>query len=364
MHASRHSPPALLLPLALLLAGCDHLQPAPAPQPAMVATTLISPWDANPLPLSAAPFDCGPAPVIAPDLTVTANLNGGRVSDSVQQAVYAESDTAVRDLTHRVTAAAGTFRRTGSQAAAQCVVSLLSTTASTHGMAGLMASTEAWQQQNHALHAIAIAYLEVRASLRAANALPPDADYVIAAWMDDIAARERQNAEAGPCGPSICVLRNHYGLSVASAAATVAIVANDHALFHWAIGQYRAAVLGIDERGMLHFDSHGQYALNFTLASTTALVQIAELGEVNGEPLYAYDDGRLHLLIHTVTRGLVDPSPFSDAAGADQRQHPAIEPWQVSWAAVYNRRFPDPVLTTLLQQVGPAGDDMWAAQSE
>jgi hypothetical protein len=146
------------------------------------------------------------------------------------------------------------------------------------------------------------------------------------------------------------------------AASAVGIAANDLSLFRWSIAQYRTAVQNIDGAGMLRYDTHGAYALKFNLVSAASLVQIAEFGEFNGAPLYAYDNGRIHLLIHTVSRGLVDPGPYAGAAGAEQHLPKSIEPWQVSWASVYDRRFPDPVLTGLLEQIGPAGADMWGGE--
>jgi poly(beta-D-mannuronate) lyase len=359
--AVRYPAIALFSLAALALAGCGHLPPAPPPGPAMVSTTLVSPWDAKPVMMTNAPFPCGTANLITPDLTITngQGLHGNRISEPVKQAIRAESGAPLRDLTHRVVAAADNFQQSGSHEAAQCVVTLLTAAANGHAMDGFMSSEDSWQEQNQALRATAIAWLKVRASLRAANALSPDDNILLADWMESIVRRERENAETGPCGKKICTLKNHWGLSVASASATVGIVANDHDLFQWAIMQYRNAVDSIDSRGMLHYDLHGEFALNFTIASTADLVQIAEFGEVNGEPLYAFDDGHLHVLVHTVARAIVDPAPFADAAGADQRQHPHVEAWQVSWASVYNRRFPDPVLTTLLQQVSTTKTDMW-----
>jgi poly(beta-D-mannuronate) lyase len=143
------------------------------------------------------------------------------------------------------------------------------------------------------------------------------------------------------------------------AAAAVAIAANDRHLFSWSVGQYHTAIHLIDGRGMSHYDTHGQYALNFNLISAGCLVQIAEFGEANGLPLYAYDHGRIHLLVGTVSRGLIDASPFSVATGATQRISSTIEPWEIVWASAYNRRFPDPVIAGLLQQVGSASADLW-----
>lgn len=349
--------------LSACLLGCTtHLAPAPPPAPAPAAAEkpLISPWDTEHVALTQQPYECGAPITIAPDLTVTRSQN--KLPENVKAAIYSESDVSLHDLAHRSVTAADNFRRTGSVAAGQCVISLLQTAAGNHSMEGYMATPDAWQEQNQALRAVSIAYLKVRGGMREANLLSPEDDAQIAAWMNNLGHRERENAVNGHCGPTTCTLKNHYGISVAMAAAAVGIVSNDHGLFHWALDRYRYAVSTIDERGMLHYDLRGRYALKFTILSAAALVQIAEFGEANGIPLYAYNGGRIHLLIHTVALGLVDPGPFSEAAGAEQRQHATLETWEVSWASLYDRRFPDPVLTSLLQQVGP-GADMWGGEA-
>jgi poly(beta-D-mannuronate) lyase len=113
---------------------------------------------------------------------------------------------------------------------------------------------------------------------------------------------------------------------------------------------------------MLRYDSHGRYAFLWNLQSAAYLVQIAEFAETNNQPLYGYDDGAIHLLVHTVALGIVSPEPFAHATHERQKTHGTVQPWEIAWASVYNRRFPDPIVTSLLQQVGPSGVDMWGGQ--
>lgn len=87
------------------------------------------------------------------------------------------------------------------------------------------------------------------------------------------------------------------------AAAAVAIANNDRNLFGWSLRQYQATVKQIDDRGPLHYDSHGKYALKFNLLSAACLVQIAEFAEINGIALYDYDHGRIHLLCTPLRAG-------------------------------------------------------------
>jgi poly(beta-D-mannuronate) lyase len=342
----------LLLP-AIILFGCTHVTPAPPPAHALAPTPLASPWDAVAVAPSPQPYDCGPPIAINPDITVTSSQN--KLSEEVRQAIYSESDVALHDLSHRTLAAADTYRRTGSQSAAMCVIALLSDAASRHAMAGYMADDDAWQEQNMALRAVSIAYLKVRS----ASVATPAETGLITAWLTDIARQERARMETGRCTPNNCELWTHRGLGVAMSAAAVGIAAGDHDLFLWAVAQYRAAVDAVDDRGMLHYDTRGVYALKFNIDSAAELVQIAELGEANGLRLYDESNGRIHLLVHTVTRGLVDTGPYAAAAGEEQRLPKKMEPWEISWASNYNQHFPDPLITSLLKQVSPDGADIW-----
>jgi len=286
------------------------------------SSPLVSPWDTSPVDLTQDPYDCAPAPPISPDITVTKGLGKSDLSPAVRQAIYPESDEALHDLTSQAVAAADTFRRTGSQAAARCAITLLAHAAADHAMAGYMATADATNEQNMALRSVAIAYLKVRNSGMAAA----EEQALVSAWLEDIAHQERNRIGSGPCGRNICGAHGHSGLGIAMATAAVAIAANDRHLFSWSVGQYHTAIHLIDGRGMSHYDTHGQYALNFNLISAGCLVQIAEFGEANGLPLYAYDHGRIRLLVETVSRGLIDASPFSVATGATQRISSTIEP--------------------------------------
>ncbi len=322
---------------------------------AALSGPLVSPWDARPVYPTQSTYPCAPSPAVAPDLLVTRGLGKSGLSPAVKDAVYPESDASLHDLVERSVDAADDYRHTGSQDAARCVIGLLAHAAADHAMAGYMATGDASQEQNMALRPVAIAYLKVRNS----GVADGRETALISAWLEDIARQERARIESGPCGQNICVAHGHHGISVVMAAAAVAIAADDRRLFKWSIGQYRFAIRQIDGRGMLHYDTHGQYALKFNLVSAACLVQIAEFAAANGVDIYSEDHGRIHLLVHTVSRGLIDPGPYSAATGAKQRLPATIEPWEVTWASSYNRRFPDQVLTGLLQEAHSEGDDMW-----
>jgi poly(beta-D-mannuronate) lyase len=352
------------LPIALsavfVLTGCQHVAPAPAPAVAPPLAGLHSPWDTTPVTLTDSPYDCGNFPQIGPDITVSGTLGNSRthVSEDVKAAVYGESTAGLEDYAARVIHAADFYRSTGSRAAAQCVITMLSTASANQAMTGYKASTDAWMEQNLALRAFSIAWLKVRGS----NLASPIAITSLTNWMEDIVRSERSHWEHDTCNERTCYIKGHRGMQTAMAAAAIAIAANDPGLFHWSTSQYHSAVGEINGRGMLHYDTRGHDAFKFNLESAASLVQIAEFAEINGEPLYGYDDGAIHLLVHTVALGIVSPEAYHSATKASQAIPSGVQPWEITWASVYNRRFPDPVVTSLLQQVGPGGVDMWGGE--
>ncbi len=342
-----------LLAAIIPILGCPHLAASSAP-----SAHLISPWDTAPVSTTSAPYDCGPSAPIAPDITITKNLNNSNLSPVVKEVAYPESSTALRDLAARTVAASDAFLHTGGRAAARCTITLLADAAADHAMAGYMASSDAAAEQSITLRSIAIAYLKVRGS----GAATPEEQALISAWLEDVAQQERARLTEGRCPQKRFGAHGHHGIAIVLADEAVAISNNDWKLVDWSLKQYRDAVQQIDGRGMLAADTHGQYALKFNLLSAACLAQIAELAEVNGVDLYDYDKGRIGILIEAVSRGLIDPGPFSKATGTAQSVPSAIQPWEVVWAAGYNRRFPDPILSGLLQQAGAAGADMWGGE--
>ncbi len=340
--------PLRLLPLLILLCPGAH---ASRPE------ALRSPWDSKPIAPSNIPYKCPPAVPISPDISITAQLDdeGSTTPDAVKDAVYAESTHALNQFTNHFVHAADNYRDTGSPEAAKCAIELLAAAAEGNAMAGNMASRLAWQHQNSTIRAAAIAYLKVRGS----GVIRPDQSSIILDWMTGIVQQERFYYEHSNCGKKSCDLLGHRGLEVALATAAIGIARNDRGMLKWGIDQYRTAVEAIGPSGMLHYDNKGRYALRSNDESAASLVLIAELAEANGEHLYDYNHGRIQVLVHTVSRGLVDPSPYRAATHADQLIASPLTSAEVSWLAPYNSRFPDPVITSLLQQAGPAGADVW-----
>jgi poly(beta-D-mannuronate) lyase len=300
------------------------------PATALAPGVLHSPWDITPVAASDIPYECGFAPPIGPDITVSGSLDNSKqhLSEDVKAAVYLQSNRAIQDLVSRVVTAADTYRNTGSVAAAHCAANLMASAAASHAMTGYMASSDAFAE--------------------------PQDQQVLLAWLEQIVHIERDHYQHFECNLSHCYIKNHKGLSVAVDSAALGIAQNDYSLFHWAIGEYHSAVGEINDRGMLHYDTKGRYAFKNNLRSAADLVQIAEFAEINGQPLYGYDNGAIHLLVHT--------DAYRSAVKTAQVVPNGIQLWEISWASVYNRRFPDPIVTSLLQQVGPGGVDMWGGE--
>jgi poly(beta-D-mannuronate) lyase len=351
----------LALAVCIAALGCQHPAPAPLPATALAPGVLHSPWDLTPIAATDIPYTCGPAAPIGPDITVAGSLDDSKnqhLSEDVKAAVYLQSSRAIEDLTTRVVRAADNYRSTGSRQAAECAANLLATAAASHAMTGYIASNEAWAERSTALHAFTIAWLKIRGD----NPISPMDTQMVLYWMEDLMRQERDHYEHFQCTASHCYIKNHKGLSVAVDSAAIGIAENNYSLFHWAVSEYHSAVSEINGRGMLHYDTKGRYAFKNNLRSAARLVQIAEFAEINGEPLYGYDNGAIHLLVHTVALGIVNAEPYHTVTKSSQAVPNGIQPWEISWASVYNRRFPDPLITSLLQQVGPGGADMWGGE--
>jgi len=340
--------------VTLLAAGCAA--PAFASQNA-----LFSPWDTHAVTASDAPYACGLPKQLSPFLTIlNRDYRTGMTaaSEDVKDAAGAEAVTSLDDLVRRVVKAADTYQRTGSVEAARCVVTLLSAAAADRALTMGIDNAELFYQQMDKLRAYTIAYLKVRN----AGAASPDQREQIVRWMKGLAAQERvfygQTCKREPCRSD-----NQQGLQAGYAVASVGIAANDRDLFYWGLGKYRKAVKQIEPNGMLATVKPSDRMLKFNLESAAALVLLAEYGELNGEHLYQYDHGSIHLLVHTATRGLVDPTPFMKANGGKAQIVPdSIEGWQIAWATIYATRFDDPVIVGLLAQMNAKGLDAWGGE--
>jgi poly(beta-D-mannuronate) lyase len=323
---------------------------------------LLSPWDMRQVAPTQVAYACPEAKEIAPTISFLnkdyrANPN---LSQETLDAAYGESAEAVTQLATQVVRAADAYQQTGSLPAAECAAQFLGLAAFDHAMAGWMPSVDAVYVQTRGLRALAVAYLKIRDS----GVIQPEQQELILAWLEDIANKQRNHYDGVVCKSpyQVCGRFNHRGASAGWAVASVGIAANNPAMFRWGLSRYREAVAAVDAEGMVLQCAHGQYLLKFNLELVAALVPLAEYGELNGEPMYGYQHGRVHELIHTVTRGLVDPTQFKDRVHDKQTLPKTFEGWEISWATMYVKRFPDGVIEGLLQQVNDKGLEAWGGE--
>ena len=127
------------------------------------------------------------------------------------------------------------FRRTGSRAAARCVVDRTYGLAQADSFTGKMSSQQAYYVQGWIGGAIAIAYLKVRDS---AGVAPQQAE-AIGAWLKRIGTATQSFYD--PRNAKGEAQNNHdYWAGVELAA--IGIVTNDRAAFDWGIHTYRVGV--------------------------------------------------------------------------------------------------------------------------
>jgi poly(beta-D-mannuronate) lyase len=95
----------------------------------------------------------------------------------------------------------------------------------------------------------------------------------------------------------------------------------------------------------------GRRALHYHLFALAPLVYLAELGEVNGQHLYAERNYALKKLAALSAEGMMNNHFFEQAAGVSQdtpNGPPTAE--QISWASIYVSRFPDQQISNLLAE--------------
>jgi poly(beta-D-mannuronate) lyase len=310
------------------------------------AASLRSPWDADSVTLTGAPYTCPAVPTIPHDLTTDGFYRlddpTHSIIDPVRQAAYTASAGPVKSAGQVIVAAADAFRTTGSRAAAQCVVDRTYALAKDASFSGKMSSNQAYYVQGWVAGAIAIAYLKIRTT----HLATPAQEKLLAAWLLSIDDQTRgyynRHAQGGD-GQN-----NHFYWAGVQSSAT-GIVANDKAAFDWGINTYKNGVGQIRPDGTLPREmERGTRALHYHLYALAPLVLLAEFGEANGDDLYALNHGAIHHLVKISINGLVDPTPFAKATGVKQEVAAVPSGDQIGWAPPYQRRFPNPTLARFI----------------
>ena len=310
---------------------------------------LRSPWDARPVAITDAAYQCPEIVHLSRDLTTDRFYSDSKSSviDPELWKAYVASSGPYKQLGQETVDAADAYRTSGSKKAAECAIQHMETAAKDGVFTGKMSSNQAYYVQGWVIGAIAIAYLKVRGS----GLVSAEQQHTILPWIEQVVHQttgyydERKQKSTGDA------MNNHlYWAGVEVSAAGIA--ANNRTLFDWGMKTYDAGVAQIEPDGTLPQEMRrGQRALHYHLFALSPLVYLAEFGEVNGLHLYAMRDFALKKLASLSTQGLVDNSFFTTQAGIAQdtpKGPPTAE--EISWAPIYVSRYPSPAISKLIAQ--------------
>jgi len=339
-------------PMKILMIGCAAT--LALAQMCVAQAPLRSPWDMKKITVTDAAYTCPKIVHLTPDLTTSGFYSDskGSVIDPVKWKAYSETAGPFKELGNQATAAADAYQTTGSKQAAQCVLQLEKTAALDKAFTGKMSSSQAYFVQGWVIGALGISYLKVRDSgvIDSADAK------LLTSWMQTVSKQtmnfyDERDAQS-PSGNG----NNHlYWAGVQVGA--IAIAANDHKMFDWAVAAYRNGARQITPEGTLAEEMRrGQRALHYHLYAASPLVYLAEFGEDNGIDLYAENNGALKHLVERSTDGLRGSGFFDQKTGIKQDLPdgpPSAE--AIGWAKVYVKRFPNPAISALIAQAQSLG---------
>jgi len=320
-----------------------------------VAAPLKSPWDVKPVKVSDAGFRCAKVDALPHDVVASDFYSDAKhsVIDEKRKAAYDAIKDQYTTVTDEAERAADDFQKTGSAAAAACVMQVLETQAAGNAMTGSMSSNQANYVQNWTLSGLAISYLKVRTAGPALGATPEQIQ-AVQAWMQTVGQQVAQWFDARRAKGTTDSQNNHYYWAGFSVMAT-GIAVNDQTLYDWGVGTYKDGVGRVAADGTLPLEvARGQRALHYHLFALAPLVTMAEMGEANGQDLYSYDHNKLHLLVSRSMAGLMDNHYFASKAGTaqDTPENGRIKSDDVVWVTPYVRRFPDSGIQQLLNKGG------------
>lgn len=327
--------------LALVVIGAAPL--------AAHADPLRSPWDAQKITLTGAPYDCPDPPPFSKSIDAESYYSDAHHSiiDPVKKAAEEKATEAPTHLGQWATEAADAFITKGSRAAAACVYTLLDDAAKAKAWSGAMPTGQGHYEQKWLLAGTSIAYLKVRNTGIGTPAQERD----IKKWFSTLANRVTDYVDSKERDPGSDAWNNHrYWAGLAVAAAGIAI--NDRSDYTFGIDAYKAGVDQIQPSGVLPLEmNRAGRALHYHLYALAPLIMIAELAEANGTDLYTYDNGALHRLVKLCIAGLANPNLFAKATGVPQDVTGApYKGADIGWAFPYNQRFPNSQLTQWLDQ--------------
>ncbi len=310
------------------------------------AQRLVSPWDAQKITPTAAPYTCPAAPAYATTLTIAPYYidKPGSVADPAKLAAFQAGSAGPTHVGQFTTQAADAYLHTGSTAAAHCVFSLLATAAQAAAWTDRMPDFSGVYLQSWLLSGAAMAYLKVRTSGLASSS----EDAEIRRWFLLLSTRVRDyyDEEMPLLGPG----KENNHLYWASLAITAeAIIDDNHQALEWGLYTAKLGIDAIQPDGSLQTElARAGMALHYHLYAVGPLVLTAELAETNDIALYAVDDNALARLVDYCTAALEDPKLLEKATGVPQIVPSPLAGLDIGWAVPWVRRFPNPRLSALL----------------
>ncbi len=316
------------------------------------AETLKSPWRAVAANAAGPAFPCAPAPALPKILLFNGYYVDAHhsVVDPQAKASYEKASRENELFLRRVGRAADGYQAQRSDSAAECTFSLLQQAAQDGAFSiahlGKNGARDGFYVQAFYLDGLALAYLKVRPSSAGSSQQRAE----IQTWLLNIALSVqnfydvmiRVNAGDG---------HNNLTYWGALGVSATGIATGRRDLFDWGINIYRQALRQIASDGTLPSEmDRAALALHYHLFAVAPLVILAELGEDNGLPLYDDDDGALHRLVKRTIGGVVDPAYFAQKTHIAQEMPLELDGRTVGWAVVYEARYPNPLLASLLSR--------------
>jgi len=320
---------------------------------AQTSPALRSPWDLHAVTVTDLAYSRSVPQPLPKDITANSYYSDPKhsVVDQARYDAYNAAEKPFRDTMQAAETAADKFQATGSRAAADYLLRILTQDAQAAAMTGKMSSNQAYYVQNWTLSALAITWLKVRQ----ANPGSREDRQAVADWLKQVAGSVMGYFDRGRAKGSGDSQNNHYawaGLSVMAAG----VAADDRTLFDWGVAAYDDGVSRIQPDGTLPLEmARGRRALHYHLFALAPLVTIAEFGAANGLDLYKRNDGALARLVDRSVSGLEDNRYFAEKSGVaqDTPAEGGVKGSGVTFLTPYQHRFPNPALTRLLQTISP-----------
>jgi poly(beta-D-mannuronate) lyase len=328
--------------LMLLLAQAGYATAAQA--------MLASPWDAPVTAHAASAAGSCATPVTLTQGIVTADYYSDAahsVIDPARLHAYEQVVKVWHDAAQTVDDMADRYRATGDASQAACAANWLASFADKGALTGTMSSNQSTYVQGWMLGSFAIAWLKVRD----ASSVSAAQRERIGRWLADVAALNMQYYDRRDASAKDTDARNNHRYWAGMAVMAAGIGAGRRDLFDWGVQSFRIGAAQITPDGTLPREmARRSRALHYHLFAAAPLVTMAELADANGIDLYGEKDGALGRLVHTAVAGIKDPSFFAERAGIAQEPI-KLDAEDLAWAIPFERRFPDPALKSLLDQL-------------